>query len=244
MSLLSVSVYLRAVSNIFYVEDYFILTTVAGHLPSARLNCKALIPTLHIAEFLIYLWVTCSRPIMRKPLRFLVRQWSSSQSCVLFDSRKTGIAANAAPLAVTRNGLSKIWVEFSDKIISLYLNCSEVSKFWMSKGLWFDSLQGARNYSLFQSMQRRLNPPSLLLGEYRWLILRGKAAGSWSDILNVVSMPGMCGTMSRSHISLRVLLFNETRGRFYLTSIEHFVSSKIHKTFKYPVTSAHDAAVP
>ena len=55
MSLLSVSVYLRAVSNLFYMGRLFYLTTVAGHLPSARLNCKALIPTLHIAKFFIYL---------------------------------------------------------------------------------------------------------------------------------------------------------------------------------------------
>jgi len=116
------------------------------------------------------------------------------------DSWKTGIAANAAPLALTRNGLSQEWLELSDKIISLYLNCSEDSKFWMSKGLWFDPLQGARNYSLFQSMQHRLNPPSLLFGEYRELIPRGKAVGSWSGSLSVVPRPGMCGNMSRSHI--------------------------------------------
>lgn len=39
----------------FYVGTLFYLTTVAGHLPSALLSCKALIPTLHIAEFFIYL---------------------------------------------------------------------------------------------------------------------------------------------------------------------------------------------
>ena len=39
----------------FYVGGLFYLTTVAGHLPSARLNCKALIPTLHFAEFFVYL---------------------------------------------------------------------------------------------------------------------------------------------------------------------------------------------
>lgn len=39
----------------FYVGRLFYLTAVPGHLPSARLNCKALIPTLHIAEFFIYL---------------------------------------------------------------------------------------------------------------------------------------------------------------------------------------------
>jgi hypothetical protein len=54
----------------------------------------------------------------------------------------------------------------------------------------------------------------------------------------------MCGTMSRSHISFRGVVFNETRGRFYLTGFEHFVSSKIRKTLKYTVISARDAAVP
>ena len=68
----------------FYVGRLFYLITVAGHLHSARLNYKAPIPTLYIAEFFIYLWVTCSLPIMRIPVRFLVRQFSSSQSCVLF----------------------------------------------------------------------------------------------------------------------------------------------------------------
>jgi hypothetical protein len=160
------------------------------------------------------------------------------------DSRKTAIAANAAPLAVTRNGLSKEWLELSDKIISLYLNCSVVSKFRMSKGLWFDSLQRARNYSLFQSMQRRLNPSSLLFSEYRGLIPRGKAAGSWSGSLNVVPRPGMCGTVSCYHISLHGVVFNETRGRFYLTAIEHFVGTKIRKTLKNTVTFPHVAAVP
>jgi len=40
------------------------------------------------------------------------------------------------------------------------------------------------------------------------------------------------------------MVFNETQGRFYLAGIEHFVSSKIRKTLKYTVTSAHDEAVP
>ena len=40
------------------------------------------------------------------------------------------------------------------------------------------------------------------------------------------------------------MVFNETRGRFCLTGIEHFVSSKIRKTLKYTVTSAHGTAVP
>lgn len=69
--------------------------------------------------------------------------------------------------------------------------------------------------------------------------------------LNVVPRPGMCGTVSRSHISLRGVLFNETRGRFHLTGIEHFIrqtvaflSSKTLKTFRYTVTWPHDAAVP
>jgi hypothetical protein len=34
-------------------------------------------------------------------------------------SEKTGIAANAAPLAVTRNCLRKEWLELSDKNISV-----------------------------------------------------------------------------------------------------------------------------
>jgi hypothetical protein len=50
--------------------------------------------------------------------------------------------------------------------------------------------------------------------------------------------------MSRSQISIRGVVLNETLGRFYLTGNEHFVSSKIHKTFKYTVTSPPDAAVP
>jgi len=39
----------------FHVGTLFYLTTVAGLLPSVLLNCKALIPTLHIAEFFICL---------------------------------------------------------------------------------------------------------------------------------------------------------------------------------------------
>jgi len=39
--------------------------------------------------------------------------------------------------------------------------------------------------------------------------------------------------MFRCHMSLHGVVFNEIRGRFYLTGIEHFVSSKIRKTLKY-----------